>query len=144
MASKWSNRPADEVMAEMDVFAMLDIQAILDLPAPVYLIDQLIPENSVGIINGKKGVHKSFFSLDCALTMTHGLGHFHSFKAQSGAACYIAGEGAGGLGQRIKAWRDYHKYEKGVTAPFWLIREPVNMLDPEAVTKLIRSVKAAE
>jgi hypothetical protein len=127
------------------IYTLMDEIAVTNQPNPTYLIDQLFPENSVCLLGGMKGNYKSFFAIDAALTMTHGLGQFHGHKARKGAAIYIAGEGAGGLGKRVKAWRKYHKVDTQTTSsPFWLIREPVRLLEADDISKIVRTIKQTE
>jgi hypothetical protein len=133
---------------DSNLYPLLDELAIINQPKQQYLIDNLFPEDAVCLLSGMKGTYKSFFALDAALTMTHGLGLFHGHKAQSGAAIYFAGEGAGGLGKRIAAWRQFHKRDMidgvAVRSPFWLVRTPINILRPEDVNRIIATIKQAE
>jgi len=55
---------------------------------------------------------------------------------------YIAGEGARGLGKRVKGWRRRHGMEN-VEAPFLLLPVAVQILDEKSLAKLIRTIDAA-
>jgi len=138
----------DEDAVPSGLYELLDEIQIIKQPLPTYLVDGLIPEDSINLLTGQKGVYKSFMGLDMALTMTHGKGSFHGRATQDGGAIYFAGEGAGGLGKRIAAWRLHHKIDHadtyGVKSPFWLVRTPINLLNEADIDQIIRSIKDTE
>jgi AAA domain len=137
--------PGPEPGPASDTYTVIDELGVINQPSPTYLVDGLIPENSVCLLTGQKGMYKSFFGLDVALTMSHGLGSFHGHEARRGGAIYIAGEGGGGIGKRIRAWRMYHKIGMAAkSSPFWLIRQPIRLLQTEDIDKIIRTVKHLE
>ena len=59
-----------------------------------------------------------------------------------GPVVYVAAEGdAGALGLRVRAWKQAHGIEEVATPGLVFIAEPVNLLDDEAVKKLIAFIK---
>ncbi len=67
-----------------------------------YLIDGLIPNDSYGEIYGASGNYKTTLILEMVFCIAHGLSYYGKVVKQ-GKIIYIAGEGVGGLGKRIKA-----------------------------------------
>lgn len=111
------------------------------LPPPVWLLEGLIPENSLIVVYGPPGCGKSFLALDWAMRVaTHDawLGH----ASRWGPVVYVAAEGGSGLAQRLAAYRD----ARAVTKPgkVWFVREVVNLLDAAAVADLLTSYTALE
>jgi hypothetical protein len=67
---------------------------------------------------------------------------WHGREAHQTGVLYIAGEGARGLGKRIKGWRYKHAMD-GVEAPFLLLPVAVELLDEKQRGKLLRTIDAA-
>lgn len=118
-------------------FKWLNETTILNMPLPNYLIDKLIPEGAVCILYGRWGSYKSFVAIDMSECVTTGI-DYHGYKTVQGGVAYLAGEGAGGLGKRLRAWKTHHK----VTAqsPFYLNRDRFNLLDNDDVDRLIKDL----
>ena len=71
--------------------------------APVYLIDGIIEQDAHGIVYGASMSFKSFAVLEMAHCIANGRDFMgHKVKKQ-GAVIYVCGEGAGGIGRRLKA-----------------------------------------
>jgi len=147
--TKWAiPEPQDDVAAEElvrdeadSVFELLDIGELENMPPPRWLIHDMIAEEGLSIVYGEPGAGKSFITLDMALRVAHGM-DWHGIKATPTGVLYIAGEGARGLGKRVKGWRIKHDMA-GVEAPFLLLPVAVHMLDPKHRAKLIRTIEAA-
>lgn len=146
---KWAiPEPADDVAAEEadreegdSTFLLLDLDQLEALPPPTWLVDELIAEHGLSIVYGDPGAGKSFIVLDMALRLAFGM-EWHGSPAKQTGVLYIAGEGATGLGKRVKGWRREHALE-GVDAPFLLLPIAVQMLDPKERAKLCRTIDAA-
>jgi hypothetical protein len=52
---------------------------------------------------------------------------------------YVAGEGVGGLAQRVAVWRQYHELAR-LRAPFYIIPDTVNLLEPATPGVLLASL----
>lgn len=147
--SKWSlPEPDDSVEAEEaarqdgeSIFELLDMNELEALPPPTWLIEELITDYGLSIVYGDPGAGKSFVVLDMALRIAFGL-PWHDLTTKQIGVLYIAGEGARGLGKRIKGWRKEHGLE-GADAPFLLLPVAVQLLDPKEVEKLRRTIVAA-
>ena len=58
-------------------------------------------------MHGAPGSGKSFCALDIGLSISAGM-PWHDKATRQGSVLYIAGEGVGGLGRRVKAFERYH------------------------------------
>lgn len=129
----------DEAEPEVsaDVFETYSIMQIRSLPPVEWMIDGVIPQNSFSVMYGEPGAGKSFLALDMALSVAHNQ-LWHGRAVWGGAVLYIAGEGVGGLGKRIKAWQAYH----GVLcdAPLFVLPTAVRMREDDEVEKLMRTI----
>ena len=68
-----------------------------------FLVEGLIPANSLTAIFGSPGSGKSFIGIDIAMSISTN-SEFHGKAVKSGKTIYIAGEGYNGLVQRGYAW----------------------------------------
>lgn len=89
----------DALLAEM-----LTLEQISERPAPKYLIKGLLNLDSESWMIGAPGCKKSFVALSMAMAVATG-SPWQGLKVTSGDVVLIAAEGAGGLSNRIKAWR---------------------------------------
>ncbi len=146
---KWAlPEPADDVAQEEatresadSVFDLLDLDQIESMEPPRWIIRDMIAEESLSIIYGDPGAGKSFVALDLGLRLANGM-DWHGVESAQTGVLYIAGEGKGGIGKRIKGWRREHGYE-GQDAPFLLLPVAVQLLDKPQLDKLTRTIDAA-
>ncbi|MGH6861705.1 MAG: AAA family ATPase, partial [Phyllobacterium sp.] len=155
MASQWFEdipEPAEALFPEEqtsqrnDVFKFLTINDIANRPDPKYLIGRYIPENSLGFIYAMSGAGKTFLALDIALSLAYGRPDWHGevIRAPDNATVvYIAGEGVSGLKARIAAWKHHYgiAIDDDADGRFLLLPQAVNMMAPEQVEKLTRSIR---
>ena len=90
-----------------------------------WLIQGVIPQRSFVALYAPPASFKSFVALDiaeCIATGRQFLGHEIS---KQGAVLYIAGEGHGGIGTRIKALKTHHGTPEGT--PVYFLRRQVNL-----------------
>jgi len=99
-----------------------DLNTIYKLPKVEWVIDGIIPYDSVAVIYGAPGSGKSFIALDMALHIANNK-KWHNLNCnKSGIVVYILGEGLNGFPERIKTWHNYHNVPN--TSPFYII--PLN------------------
>jgi hypothetical protein len=96
-----------------------------------WLIDRVIPKQGFVALYGPPGSFKSFIALDLAVAIARAaqwFGH-EANPSDKGAVIYIAGEGHGGIGARIKACRIHHQMEAGT--PIYFLRHQINLRSSE-------------
>ena len=69
-----------------------------------WLIDGILPEQTMGMLFGASGTFKSFIALDAALHIVHGL-PWLGRRTTQGPVLWLAAEGGISFGHRAKAWR---------------------------------------
>jgi hypothetical protein len=70
-----------------------------------WLVKNLIPADSMGMIFGASGTFKSFLALDLCLSVANGKA-WTGRKTDFGAVGYMAAEGGAGIYKRIVAWQN--------------------------------------
>lgn len=76
----------------------MSLEDLENMPAPRWLIPDLVPAGKAGFISGPSNVGKSFLGLDWAMQVA----------MDERPAFFLAGEGVDGFGTRIKAWLEFH------------------------------------
>lgn len=90
-----------------------------------WLIEGVIPVGSFTALYGPPGSFKSFHALHIAHCVATGTPWIGREVKNSGAVLYLAGEGFGGIGARIKACKIHHHIEDG--APIYIVRHQLNL-----------------
>ena len=134
--------PADDPALPEDVFPTLGIAALRAMQPPEWLVEGVLVERAFAALYGEPGAGKSFLALDLALSLAHGLAWQGRGTARV-PALYIAGEGVGGLGQRIKAWQAWHGLG-GTDAPFFVLPQAVLLSEGGDVERLLRTIDALD
>ena len=98
--------------------------AIEDEPVE-WLIDKVLVAGSFSALYGPPGSFKSFMALDIAEAIATGRSWMGKEVTKPGAVLYLAGEGFGGVGARIKAIKLHHQTEDG--APIYVVRHQLNL-----------------
>jgi len=127
----------EPIEAKGDVFELYSIDYLRNMPPVEWTIDGVITKHGLSVLYGEPGAGKSFIAIDMALSIAYGV-PWQSNPVQSGAVLYIAGEGVGGLGKRIKAWQAHHKLTHDV--PFYVLPIAVRFREPDEVERLIRTI----
>lgn len=120
-----------------DVFDVYDITHLRNMPPVEWLVDGLLTKHGFAVIYGEPGAGKSFLAIDIALSVANGYA-WHGDAVAPGAVLYIAGEGVGGLGKRIKAWQAHHRLTDNV--PFYVLPTAVRFREPADVERLLRTI----
>ena len=106
---------------------LLNIEAwdtIKDEPVR-WIIENVLPERGFAALYGPPGSYKSFIALDIAEAVATGRQWMGNQVTNPGAVLYIAGEGHGGIGARIKACKINHQTQDG--AEIYVIRYQLNL-----------------
>lgn len=133
--------------ADDDIFPVLRLQDIEDRPPPRFLVDRHIPQVSTGFLYSAPGVGKSFLALDMALSIAFGAADWHGDPIDAGddnpCVLYLAAEGSFGFRNRVRAWREARGFKKDDPNRFTMIERTIDFMDPNDITKLIRTIRKA-
>ena len=125
-----------------DKFHFLSFDAVINMPPVKWAVEGIFPEKSFGVIYGEPGKGKTFAALDIGLCVAAGMA-WHDRKVSPGSVLYIAGEGMGGLGKRLKAWQQH--YAPHMPAPpFHTLAASVNMRDQADIAAIIAGIDAMQ
>jgi RecA-family ATPase len=109
------------------------------LPAPRWLIDDILPAGGFGMLYGQPETGKSFLAIDWSLCVATGL-PWRGHRTRMGGVVYVAaGEGVSGLSQRIDAWKFVHGVDDLPAALFHI--QAVNLLDLSDVARFLYAVQ---
>lgn len=109
----------------------LTMTQLMAMPQPKWLVKNLLARDSLALVYGQSSVGKTFAVIDIALAVARGTGEWFGRKAKSGGVFYIAGEGARGLVNRMKAYCQHHGVDpEEVQASFYA--GALNLLDENA------------
>jgi len=103
--------------------ALLQREGISSMAYPQWVIDGIIPAESVSMVYGPSGKGKSFWQLDQAACVATGR-KWNGRAVQQGPVVYVAGEGKSGYKARLEAWERQHRVRAD---NFWLYDEPVRL-----------------
>jgi hypothetical protein len=124
-----------------NLYDYLDIKQIKAKPDPVWLIDGLVNERSLGFIYGPPGSLKTFIALSMALGFATGRSKWWEREIRrEGAVIYLCREGTSSLKFRIMAWEQHHKVVAD-DGPFYLIEKSINFMKPEDIGVLLATVQ---
>jgi hypothetical protein len=113
-----------QVPLQREGFKLEAWDSIEDEPVE-WLIQGVIPQKSFVALYAPPASFKSFVALDIAECIATGRAFLGNQITRQGAVLYIAGEGHGGIGSRIKALKTHHKTPVG--APVYFLRRQVNL-----------------
>lgn len=130
---------------------LLDRDALDDMPAPRWLIERHLVENSLSVLYGPSNIGKSFAALDMALSVATGLPwhrygreggfvispHIEDPNARGGIVVYLAAEGAFGIAPRVRAWEHYHSRR---ATNLYVVPDAVQLMDSGQVVAFIEKV----
>jgi RecA-family ATPase len=83
---------------------LLSVDDVLDLHEPPWLVDRVLPAQSVSMVWGPPNIGKSFLTLDLACSIAAG-GHWLQQRVDTpGSVIYVAAEGAYSFKRRLDGW----------------------------------------
>ena len=126
-----------EAKPESRALQTLDMNQLINMPPVDWLVDGMITAHGFSVIYGAPGIGKSFLSIDMSLAIAYG-DHWHGRATKQGGVLYIAGEGVGGMGKRVKAWM-HHNAKEDIT-DFHVVPQTVKMLEAEGVEAVIETI----
>lgn len=116
---------------------LLTEEQLDSLPAPRWLITQILPAQSLAVLYGQPGAGKTFAALSMALAVANGAAWFGQPTAQ-GAVVYVAAEGAYGLKYRVRAFKRAHQMGQCEIC-YW--PKAVSLLDQSSIQNFLEDVK---
>lgn len=128
--------PEQEIETPGELFeaALITFDDMELRPPPEFLVDKVLVRNSLVVIFGPPGVGKSFLKTDIGAHVALGA-WWQGREVKGGDVLAIDAEGAGGLPQRMAAWKKLnrvHQVPGHVTYP-----GAVNLLDPMQVDVVV-------
>src|SRR2546427_5079419 len=91
-----------------EVFQLLSEEELLALPPPEPLIDGgLLTVGAFTVLYGPPSTFKTFVALHFGCCVATGIPCF-GWTVKKGPVLFIAAEGVGGLGLRVRAWKKKH------------------------------------
>jgi hypothetical protein len=130
---------SDGVRDVPDVFPLMTLAELRAMPPVEWLVENLLTRTGLGVLYGPPGAGKSFAALELAACVARGQ-PFHGLAVEQGAAIYIAGEGVGGIGKRIKALEAARGWRGD--APLYLLGQAVAFAEQGEVERLMRTITA--
>lgn len=131
----------DEASSEVPRYPIMMAGDVASLPPPEWLVEDVIPKADLVVLYGPPGSGKSFVALDIAASIARGE-EWRGRWVQRGRVLYIAAEGGGGYGKRIKAYCS----RAGISSSeldLGVITVAPDFLDGDSVRDLIRAAHAA-
>lgn len=139
-ANPHGHRDQQSQQAKPPRFLFMTDTDVENLPPPQWLIRDYLPEGQLSVVFGAYASFKSFLVLDWALSIATGMPWLGRHTVEQGAVAYIAGEGIGGMGRRMRAWKQYHGWEG--SANIHLLGGAPQLLQPGDVRDLIDALRA--
>lgn len=123
-------------------YTIVHAEAALRRPTIEWMIKGVLPRADLGVIFGASGSGKTFIALDLAMALARGVDWQGRRVTRAYRVLYIAAEGSGGLGNRIKAYCLHHGIDVGSLTLSVLYAAP-NFMDRDDITEVTRAVSAA-
>jgi hypothetical protein len=120
-------------------FKLFSMDDVLDEPSPEWRVEGLLPVGGLSMIYAPQAQFKTFFGLDIALSVAHGI-DFHERRVKRGPTVYVLGEGRGGLKNRIRGWLQERRID--VVEEAFFVLEAVQFKRPEDVAALRTQIDA--
>ena len=105
-------------------------------PAPDWLIEDVLVQNSFAVLFGAPASYKTFAALSMACSIATGVPWFGS-AVQKAPVVYVAAEGSGGLLKRVDAWERAHGAHPD---DLLIVTKPVHLLQAQSVFDLIHAI----
>lgn len=123
-------------------YAVVRADVAMSRPPIKWLIKGVMPKADLAVIFGASGSGKTFVALDMAMALARGVPWRGHRVSEPQRVLYIAAEGAGGLGGRIKAYCRHHSVQPGDLDLSVMFAAP-NFMEREDISEVLKAVTAA-
>lgn len=127
-----------QLLAESDPL-LEELNASNEIKPVNYVIQSLIPENTVGFLVGESGAKKTFAALHMALCVARGV-HFGGLPVRKGSVMYFAPEDANGVRERYAGWQLAANGGKPLSN-FWVLSQQVPLHREDKLRKFAARIK---
>ena len=117
------------------------IDKLANQPPPRYIVDKLIPEQSVIVLYGASRSFKSFLMMKLAGAITRGDPYHNIVPCEQGAVLIVAAEGQAGMGKRA---RGLIKLNQCQNDQLLVMPRPFKLTENSSVEAFIANVKLLE
>lgn len=116
--------------------AIVDTDTVRAIPPPEPLVGTLLARDSLAVLYGPSGGHKTFLAVDWALSLATG-SWWHGHEVDAGPVLYVIAEGVSGIGKRIDAWTTHNGiYDLGRHHPVHWLPQAIDLYDRTHVAAL--------
>lgn len=124
---------------DFDGIPRYDTLGIEQMQEGEWIVDGVLPSQSISLIYGKSGSWKTFFALDLALSVASGI-DFLGKKTRQASVAFFYLEGTWTARERVGAWQKAHKIER--VRGFGFFPRRMDITDKEERKRLITRLQA--
>ena len=133
-------KPAVEQTEQTERGLLLSISQLRVITANVrWLVKNLIPSSSLGMLFGASGTFKSFIGLSLGLHIAHAMS-WAKRKTNAGRVVFVAAEGGAGIYRRVAAW--HQALQLPETDNFSICITPLLLTLEQQIVQLRDAIKA--
>lgn len=123
-----------------NIFQTFSLSNINEISDTQWLIEDIIPNESLIILYGPSGCGKTFVALDITLHIAHNKCWKQQNIVKHGIIIYCIGEGIHGISNRIKSWHNYNNCS--LNAPFIILPiEAISFSDQTNIDKMVLTIE---
>lgn len=123
-------------------FGPLSVMDVLSMPPQEFIVHGLLPKTGLAVWFGAPGSAKTFLAIDLAMSCASGYANWFGREIKPLTVVYVAGEGLGGLSNRLRAWVDSNcNPDSEITADIHFVAHPPNLFEGEA-EKFVTAISA--
>lgn len=124
-----------------NIFQTFSLDTLNEISNTQWLIEDIIPNESLIILYGPSGCGKTFIALDMTLHIAHNIPWKKQSIIKQGIIIYCIGEGINGISNRIKAWHNYNNCS--LNAPFVILPiEAISFSEQINIDKMVSTIES--
>ena len=124
-------------------FQLISIDDLFGLPEPGWLIEQILPQQSFGLVVAPPKQGKTYLVLDWLMHIAGGIDWHHGEPVTPGHVVYVTGEGVTGLARRIRAWQTVHGTPDAASDRFHIVTTMPRVARDGELDELVREIDAS-